>query len=217
MAYIGQNPIDAFRGLASYDIFTGDGSTTAFDLTKVAPDGGQNDILVVVNNVIQEPGVSKSYTLGVDGSGDYKRVTFNTAPESADEIYIINPGRTTALLQVSDNAITSAKLNTSAITGQTELAEVAADGDFFLLYDTSANSLKKIQKSNIATTKSVGSATGDGSTTAFTINSGRAVADVLVIVNGIVLVPTDDYTISSTTLTFNTAPASSAEIQFRYI
>jgi len=54
-------------------------------------------------------------------------------------------------------------------------------------------------------------------TTAFTINSGRAVADVLVIVNGIVLVPTDDYTISSTTLTFNTAPVSSAEIQFRYI
>ena len=217
MAYIGQNPIDAFRGLASYDTFTGDGSTTTFDLTKVAPDGGQNDILVVVNNVIQEPGVSKSYTLGVDGNGDYKRVTFNTAPEASDEIYVINPGRTTALNTVSDNAITSAKLNTSAITGQTELAEVAADGDFFLLYDTSVGTLKKIQKQYIATTKSVGSATGDGSTTAFTINSGRTVADVLVIVNGIVLVPTDDYTISSTTLTFNTAPVSSAEIQFRYI
>ena len=135
MAYIGQNPIDAFRGLAAYDTFTGDGSTTTFDLTKVAPDGGQNDILVVVNNVIQEPGVSKSYTLGVDGNGDYKRVTFNVAPESADEIYIINPGRTTALNTVSDNAITAAKLNVSAITGQTELAEVAADGDFFLLYE----------------------------------------------------------------------------------
>ena len=52
MAYIGQNPIDAFRGLAAYDTFTGDGSTTTFDLTKVAPDGGQNDILVVVNNVV---------------------------------------------------------------------------------------------------------------------------------------------------------------------
>lgn len=217
MAYIGQNPIDAFRGLASYDTFTGDGSTTTFDLTKVAPDGGQNDILVVVNNVIQEPGVSKSYTLGVDGNGEYKRVTFNTAPESADEIYIINPGRTTALNTVSDNAITAAKLNVSAITGQVELAAVAADDDVLLIVDTSVGILKKIQKSNIATIKSVGTATGDGSTTAFTINSGRTVADVLVIVNGIVLVPTDDYTISSTTLTFNTAPVSSAEIQFRYI
>ena len=219
MAYIGQNPIDAFRGLASYDTFTGDGSTTTFDLTKVAPDGGQNDILVVVNNVIQEPGVSKSYTLGVDGNGEYKRVTFNTAPESADEIYIINPGRTTALLQVSDNAITSSKLNVSAITGQTELATVAADDDVLLIVDTSAGTLKKIQKSNIATTLtySVGSETGDGSTVSFTINSGRAVANVLVIVNGVVLVPTTDYTIASTTLTFNTAPLSGAEIQIRYL
>ena len=219
MAYIGQNPIDAFRGLAAYDTFTGDGSTTTFDLTKVAPDGGQNDILVVVNNVIQEPGVSKSYTLGVDGNGEYKRVTFNTAPESADEIYIINPGRTTALNTVSDNAITSAKLNASAITGQTELATVAADDDLLLIYDTSATTLKKIQKSNIATTltHSVGSETGDGSTVAFTINSGRAVANVLVIVNGVVLVPTTDYTIASTTLTFNTAPLGGAEIQIRYL
>ncbi len=219
MAYIGQNPIDAFRGLAAYDTFTGDGSTTTFDLTKVAPDGGQNDILVVVNNVIQEPGVSKSYTLGVDGSGDYKRVTFNVAPELADEIYVINPGRTTALLQVSDNAITAAKLNVSAITGQTELSAVAADDDVLLIVDTSAGTLKKIQKSNIATTLtySVGSETGDGSTVAFTINSGRAVANVLVIVNGVVLVPTTDYTIASTTLTFNTAPSSGAEIQIRYL
>jgi len=219
MAYIGQNPIDAFRGLASYDTFTGDGSTTTFDLTKVAPDGGQNDILVVVNNVIQEPGVSKSYTLGVDGNGEYKRVTFNTAPESADEIYIINPGRTTALNTVSDNAITAAKLNVSAITGQVELATVAADDDVLLIVDTSAGTLKKIQKSNIATTltHSVGSETGDGSTVSFTINSGRAVANVLVIVNGVVLVPTTDYTIASTTLTFNTAPLSGAEMQIRYL
>jgi len=219
MAYIGQNPIDAFRGLAAYDTFTGDGSTTTFDLTKVAPDGGQNDILVVVNNVIQEPGVSKSYTLGVDGNGDYKRVTFNVAPDLADDIYVINPGRTTALLQVSDNAITAAKLNVSAITGQTELATVAADDDVLLIVDTSVGTLKKIQKSNIATTLtySVGSETGDGSTVAFTINSGRAVANVLVIVNGIVLVPTTDYTITGTTLTFALAPAASSEIQIRYL
>ena len=59
--------------------------------------------------------------------------------------------------------------------------------------------------------------TGDGSTTTQTINSGRNVNDVLVIVNGIILVPTTDYTISTTTLTFITAPAASAEIQVRYL
>jgi len=64
---------------------------------------------------------------------------------------------------------------------------------------------------------STGTFTGDGSTVGFTINSGRSVDDMLVFVNGICLVPTDDYTISSTTLTFATAPAVSAEITFRYL
>ena len=59
--------------------------------------------------------------------------------------------------------------------------------------------------------------TGDGSTTAFTCLNGVTVDDVLVVVNGIVLTPTDDYTISGTTLTFVAAPAASAEIVFRYL
>jgi hypothetical protein len=62
-----------------------------------------------------------------------------------------------------------------------------------------------------------GTATGDNSTTDFTISSGRAVDDVLVYVNGFLLTPTTDYTISGTTLSFATAPASSAEIVFRYL
>ena len=66
-------------------------------------------------------------------------------------------------------------------------------------------------------TYSSGTATGDNSTTAFTITSGRAVDDVLVFVNGFQLTPTTDYTISATTLTFVTAPASSAEICYRYL
>ena len=73
-----------------------------------------------------------------------------------------------------DNAITNAKLNTSAINSQTELAEQAADNDTLLLFDTSASALKKIQVSNVASKSTYTSGrTGDGSTTAFTINSGR--------------------------------------------
>ena len=79
--------------------------------------------------------------------------------------------------------------------------------------------LEKIQKSNLAASLSYskGTFTGDGSTTTITISGSRSVDDVLVFVNGICLVPTDDYTISSTTLTFTTAPADSAEIVFRYL
>jgi len=116
MAYIGKKPEDAFRGLAYYDTFTGDGSTTTFDLSADAPDGGQNDITVVVDNVRQEPGASKSYTLGDDGSGNYRRITFNVAPDNLSEIYAINPGRSTQLNTVSDNAISAAKIQTDAVT-----------------------------------------------------------------------------------------------------
>jgi hypothetical protein len=208
MAYIGKRPSDITRAIATYDTFTGDGSTTTFDLSQAA--SSANDIIVVVNNVRQEPGASKSYTLGLDGNGASVRVTFNTAPEAADEIYVINPTRVESIARAGD-------VSANAISGQIELAEQAADGDFLLIYDTSAGVIKKIQVSNVSPSKTSGTATGDGSTVAFTINSGRTVNDVFVIVNGVTLVPTTDYTISSTTLTFSTAPVSGAEIQFRYI
>ena len=44
MAYIGKRPEDTFRGLASKGSFTGDGSTTTFDLSENALNGGTNDI-----------------------------------------------------------------------------------------------------------------------------------------------------------------------------
>ena len=57
--------------------------------------------------------------------------------------------------------------------------------------------------------------TGTGSQTAFTVTSGCTVDSVLVIQNGVVQAPTSDYTITSTTLSFVVAPASSDTIQIR--
>ena len=206
MAYIGKKPSDITRAIATYDTFTGDGSTVAFTLTQGA--SSANDLTVIVNNVRQEPGSSKSYTL----VGRFT-LTFNVAPGASDEIYVVNPTQVESIVEAGN-------ISSGAITGQTAETSVA-DGDLILVYDTSAGALRKMTKANFAPavslTYTAGAATGDGSTVAFTINSGRAVADVLAIVNGIVMVPTDDYTISSTTLTFALAPSASAEIQFRYL
>lgn len=81
------------------------------------------------------------------------------------------------------------------------------------------SAVTQVKTSGLTTTLTYtsGTATGDGSTTTLTITSGRSVNDVIVDVNGIILTPTDDYTISGTTLTFATAPASSAEITIRYL
>ena len=236
MAYIGARPTSNFRVAPSKDTFTGDGSTTTFDLANIVPAGGENALQVFVDNVRQEPGSGKAYTLGNDGSGDLKRITFSAAPASSSAIYVLT------------NFDNEAFINTD-INGQELFLD--ADGDTSITSDTddqidikiagaddfrfSANAFNVLSGSTLtidsgATITNSGTAngfgtfgyshskaTGDGSTTAFTITSGRAVNDTLVFVNGICLVPTDDYTISGTTLTFQTAPVSSAEITFRFL
>ena len=207
MAYIGKKPSDITRAIATYDTFTGDGSTTTFTLTQGA--ASANDLTVVVNNVRQEPGTgSKSYTLTAPTS-----LIFNTAPAASDEIYVINPTQVESIAKAGD-------ISSGVITGQTAETSVA-DGDTILMFDASASALRKITKANfspsVTLTYSAGAATGDGSDTTFTINSGRSVNDVLIIVNGAILIPTTDYTISGTTLTFITAPETGAEIQIRYL
>ena len=212
MAYIGKRPTDSFRSLAVKDTFTGDGSTVAFDISQEC--GSANDLMVFVDNVRQEPGSGKSYTLGVDGSNLLKRITFDAATDASAEIYVINPTLSPEVIQTAE---LSKDLTTSAFTGQTELAALAADNDVFLVYDTSAGALKKIQKSNIAATLSyvTRNYTGDNSDTTFTVTSGVTVDNCLVMENGVVQKPTSDYTVSGTTLTFTTAPATGVAIQIR--
>lgn len=54
--------------------------------------------------------------------------------------------------------------------------------------------------------------TGDGSTVAFTLSGTPASSKAVVSVNGVVQRPTTDYGISSTTLTFTSAPANSSNV-----
>ena len=196
MAYIGRDPqYGAFEKQA----LTADGSTTTFTLDYTV--GSSSSLLVSVAGVHQEPEVA--YNLATNGT----QITFTAAPASGDTVFVIFLGV----------ALEVATVGSGVITGRTELAEQAADDDLLLIYDTSTTSLKKIQKSNIATTLSYNTrtATGDGSTVAFTVTSGATVDDVLVTENGVLQEPTTDYTISGTTLTFGTAPASGVNIVIR--
>ena len=238
MAYIGRQPA---YGAFEKQSLTADGSTTTFSLNYTV--GSSSSILVSVAGVHQEPEVAYNLSGGgtsivftaAPADGDTVFVVFlgisydtgelfssgsitsqtATTESAAADLFLTYDDSASALRKITNTNLTK----TLDISGQTELSEQAADDDVLLLFDTSASAIKKIQKSNIATTLTYtsGTATGDGSTTAFTINSGRAVNDVLVLVNGVTLVPTTDYTISSTTLTFATAPAASAEIVFRYL
>jgi hypothetical protein len=195
MAYIGRDPqYGAFEKQA----LTADGSTTTFTLDYTV--GSASSILVSVAGVHQEP--ETAYNLGSNGS----TIVFTAAPTSGDTVFVIFLG---AALEI-------ATVGSGVITARTELAERAATGDFFLVYDTSATALKKIQTSNIVKASVTRNATGDGSTTAFTVTSGATVDNVLVFENGVCQKPTTDYTVSGTTLTFQGgAPASGVAIQIR--
>src|SRR5210317_1925399 len=52
--------------------------------------------------------------------------------------------------KIADDAISEEHLDVTSLTGHTELAAAAADDDILLIYDTSAGTLKKIQKSNVS-------------------------------------------------------------------
>ena len=202
MAYIGKSPE---HGTFEKQDLTADGSTTTFTLNYTV--GSSSAILVSVSGVIQEP--ETAYNLSTGGT----KIVFSAAPESGEDIFVI-------FLGVAFDAGTL--LSSGTITGQT--AETAvADDDLVLIYDTSAAALRKMTKANFAPSVSLTYAvnanlTGDGSTTGFTIGtSGRSQNDILVTVNGVVFHPSDDYTLSGTTLTFSTPPSASAEIRVRYL
>ena len=194
--YIGRDPQ---YGAFEKQPLTADGSTTTFTLDYTV--GSSSSLLVSVAGVHQEPEVA--YNLATNGT----QITFTAAPASGDTVFVIFLGV----------ALDIATVGSGVITSRTELAEQAADDDLLLLFDTSASALKKIQKSNIATTLTYNTrtATGDGSTTAFTVTSGATVDDVIVTENGILQAPTSDYGISGTTLTFTTAPGAGVAIVIR--
>jgi len=202
MAYIGREPV---TGSFEKQTLTADGSTTTFTLNYTV--GSSSAILVSVSGVLQEP--ETAYNLSTGGT----KIVFSAAPETGETIFVV-------FLGIAYDAGTL--LGTGAITGQT--AETAvADDDLVLIYDTSEAALRKMTKANFAPSVSLTYAvnanlTGDGSTTAFTIGtSGRSQNDILVTVNGVVFHPSDDYTLSGTTLTFSTPPSASAEIRVRYL
>ena len=196
-SYIGKEPT---YGVFIMQSATGDGSTTAITLTATAADATQ--LMVSVGGLIQKP--RTAYTLNTAGT----ILTFSEAPASGVEIFIVFLGK----------QLTGPRIMADSITAQTALGTTPADDDYFLIYDTSASDLKKVQKQYVSQTLTytTRSFTGDGSTTAFTISASRTVDDLLVFLNGVAMKPTTDYTVAGTTLTMvGAAPASASSIVVR--
>ena len=200
MAYIGREPS---YGSFEKQALTADSSATSFALNYVV--GSSASILVSVAGVIQEPEVA--YNI----SGGGANIVFTAAPTTGDTVFVV-------FLGVAQDIGT---LGTGALTSQTSLGEAPQSDDVLLLYDTSATSLKKVTIANLFDTQMTAAKyvtrtlTGNGSTTTVTVTNGHTVDSVIVTENGIVQRPTTDYTVSGTTLTFTTAPASGVAVRVK--
>jgi hypothetical protein len=164
-----------------------------------------------------------------DGADDITLATINHSANTVD----FNDSAISTPLAVTGNATAGAELRLpedtdngtnyialkapDSIASNVTLTLPSADGTNGQALVTNGSGTLSFTTLSTTLTYSSGTATGNGSTTAFTISSGRSVNDVLVFVNGFQLTPTTDYTISGTTLTFQTAPANNAEITYRYL
>ena len=101
MAYIGNDPSNRFVAPKAASVFSGDGSTTAFTLDHAV--GSDEDILVSVDGVIQEPSVAYAVSNGTT-------LTFTAAPSSnsGNNIFVYYLFRTVGTVShPSNNALTA--------------------------------------------------------------------------------------------------------------
>ena len=88
-SYIGVQSTNRISPSFVKEDFTGTGATATFTLTNPVPGGNPDNIMVVVNNVIQEPVIA--YTIG-DSNNSPVVLTFTSTPANGDEIYVIHRG-----------------------------------------------------------------------------------------------------------------------------
>ena len=89
MSYIGNQSENKVSPARMREYVTGDGSATHFDLSHDIPGYGAENLIVVVNNVIQEP--ASAYTITNDANGRPRRLDFGSGNVLAttDTCYVI--------------------------------------------------------------------------------------------------------------------------------
>ena len=139
MGYLGNTPALNFISFAK-QVFTIVNSQTAYTLSHSVVN--ENDIRLVVNNVVQEPGSGKAYT----ASGT--TLTLSAAlTNGTDEMYCVFLGKAVQTVNAPNASVGSDQTAPTIITGQTAEATIATD-DTILIHDTSASALRKMTRAN---------------------------------------------------------------------
>jgi hypothetical protein len=139
LAYLGNRPAESFASFEK-QVFTIVNSQTAYTLSHSVTN--ENDIRLVVNSVVQEPGSGKAYT----ASGT--TLTLSAAlTNGTDTMYCVFLGRALQTVNAPNASVGSDQTAPTIITGQTAETSIATD-DTILIHDTSASALRKMTRAN---------------------------------------------------------------------
>ena len=139
MAYLGNQPAESYASFEK-QVFTIVNSQTAYTLSHSVVN--ENDIRLVINSVVQEPGSGKAYT----ASGT--TLTLSAAlVNGTDEMYCVYLGRALQTVNPPSGSVGNSQTAPTIITGQTAETSIATD-DTILIHDTSASALRKMTRAN---------------------------------------------------------------------
>jgi len=137
LAYIGNIPAESY---ASFETETFSVSaTTNYTLSHAVTN--ENEIRLVINGVVQQPGSGKAYT----ASGT--TLTLSSATASGDSMYAVYLGRALQTVNPPNASVGNSQTAPTIITGQTAETSIATD-DTILIHDTSASALRKMTRAN---------------------------------------------------------------------
>ena len=137
--YIGNTPAESY---ASFErqVFTIVNSQTAYTLSHAVTN--ENEIRLVVNNVVQEPGSGKAFTAA------NTTLTLSAAlVNGTDEMYCVFLGRALQTVNPPNASVGSAQIADDLISGKTALGATPADTDELLISD--AGTLKRVDFSHL--------------------------------------------------------------------
>ena len=212
------------------DTFTGTGACTTFTLTSVPRD--KNLTTIIVGGV---PQLKSAYN--ISGSS----LVFSGAPANGASIevstYSGGGSYATSFTSVidtfaGDNSTTTFTLSTlpqsenqtfaflNGVYQQKNTYSLSGANIVFTATATTNDTIEVVtvagSEMNVTSSRYNSRVyTGTGACTQFTISSSHTANSVLVFENGICQEPITDYSVSGTTLTFTTAPASNVKIQIR--
>jgi len=137
LSYIGNTPAENYASFLT-ETFTVS-ATTNYTLSHAV--ANENDIRLVINGVVQQPGSGKAYT----ASGT--TLTLTSATVSGDVMYAVYLGRALQTVNPPAASVGNSQTAPTIITGQTAETSIATD-DTILIHDTSASALRKMTRAN---------------------------------------------------------------------